>query len=109
MMGELFVAGFAMASGFVAAGVLASFYQLLTATPARFDFPGDKMSTGVVQVMLLMFAGPVILMRNAIRGRLIERRPVGWLAASAGIAAVWSLCSGIVVLEFALAIRDTLA
>ncbi len=41
-------------------------------------------------------------MRNAIRGRMIERRPIGWLVASATIAGAWSLCSGSVVMEFLL-------
>ncbi|HUG63000.1 MAG TPA: hypothetical protein VMP03_14205 [Methylomirabilota bacterium] len=100
---------FAMASGFVAAGVLSSFYQLVTASPARFELSADRMLAGLVQIFLLMFAGPVILMRNAIRGRIIERRPLRWLAASTTIAAVWSLCSGVIVLEFALALRHSLA
>ena len=47
---------------------------------------------------LIMFAGPAILMRNAIRGRRIEHRNVGWLVASAAIAGAWSLCSGVMLL-----------
>lgn len=109
MVGELYIVAFAMASGFVASGLIASFYQLVTANPARFELQSERMATGVVQVILLMFAGPVILMRNAIRGRLIEGRPIRWLAASSVVAAVWSLCSGIVVLEFAIAIGHSLA
>lgn len=107
MLLELYVAVFAIAAGFVAAGVLSSFYQLVTATPARFEFDTERLSAGLVQIVLLMFAGPAILMRNAIRARLIEHRHPGWLAASAAIAACWSLCSGVVVLQFALALRDT--
>jgi hypothetical protein len=105
----MIILGFATASGFVAAGVLSSFYQLVTETPARFDITADRIWSGTLQIMLLMFAGPVIVMRNAIRGRILERRPLGWLAASTVVAAAWSLCSGIVVLEFALAIRDSIA
>jgi hypothetical protein len=109
MVGDLIVAGFAGAAGFVAAGLLSSFYQLVTASPVRFEMSSDRMVAGVAQVILLMFTGPVVLMRNAIRGRIIERRPLGWLVASAAIAAAWSLCSGVVVLEFALALRSSLA
>lgn len=101
---ELILAGFAIATGFVSSGILSSFYQLVTAEPARFDMSSDRLMAGVAHIILLMFAGPAILMRNAVRGRLIERRPVGWLAASSVIAMAWSLCSGVVVLEFALAI-----
>jgi hypothetical protein len=109
LLGDLIIAGFAMASGFVAAGVIASFYQLVTETPARFDISADRMWAGTLKVVLLMFAGPAILMRHAIRARIIERRPLGWLAASLAVSAAWSLCSGVVVLEFALAIGDTIA
>ena len=105
---ELILAGFAIATGFVSAGVLSSFYQLVTAEPARFDMSSDRLMAGVAHIALLMFAGPFILMRNAVRGRLIEHRPLGWLAASAVIAAAWSLCSGVVVMEFAVALRETL-
>lgn len=103
------IAVFSMMVGFVSAGILSSFYQLLTTEPCRFDFQEDRLLLGVGHVILLMFAGPAILMRNAIRGRLIEKRPIGWLAASGLVAAGWSVCSGIVVLEFALAIRNTVA
>lgn len=105
MSQDLFVTFFAVATGFVSAGVISSFYQLVTAEPARFDLGGDRLVAGVAMVMLLMFAGPAILMRNAVRGRRIEGRPVGWLIASTAIAGGWSLCSGIVVLQFALALR----
>lgn len=108
MLEELLIAGFATAAGFVAAGIISSFYQLVTANPARFDMADERMSRGLFQILLLMFAGPAILMRNAIRGRLIEGRPIGWLFASTAIAGAWSLCSGVIVLEFAMAIRDTL-
>ena len=104
-MSDGFIAVFATAVGFVSAGILASFYQLVTADPVRFDMRDDRLLLGVGQILLLMFAGPAVLMRNAVRGRVIEKRPLGWLAAAAVIAAGWSLCSGIVVLEFALAIR----
>ena len=103
MTADLLIAGFAIATGFVSAGILSSLYQLVTAEPARFDAVGDRVLSGLMMVIILMFAGPAILMRNAIRGRLIEHRPVGWLMASTAIAGAWSLCSGIVVLQFALA------
>lgn len=109
MSTELFVAIFSTATGFVSAGILASFYQLVTDEPARFDIGGDRLMTGVAMIILLMFAGPAILMRNAVRGRMIEGRPIGWLFASGSIAAGWSLCSGVVVLQFALALRNTFA
>lgn len=108
MVWDLIVAGFAIAIGFVGSGIIASFYQLIMARPPRFDLEGSSIAAGVAGVVLLMFAGPVILMRNAIRGRLLERRPVGWLAASTLIAGAWSLCSGVVLLQVGLALRHSL-
>jgi hypothetical protein len=108
MTSDLVIAGLAIATGFVSAGILASFYQLVTAEPARFDKIGDRLVTGVAMIILLMFAGPMILMRNAIRGKLIEQRAAGWMAASTVIAAGWSLCSGTVLLQLILAVRYSL-
>ncbi|MEJ1161112.1 DUF6949 family protein [Prosthecomicrobium sp. N25] len=109
MLFQVMVIVYAVAAGFVSAGVLASFYQLVTDQPPAFLLDGDGILAGIAAMLICVFAGPFIIMRNAIRGRLIERRPFGWLAVSAGIAAGWSLCSGIVVIEFALAIGHSIA
>lgn len=55
-----------------------------------------------------MFAGPAILMRNAIRGRRIEHRNLGWLVASAAIAGAWSLCSGVMLLPFFIVVAQSI-
>jgi hypothetical protein len=104
MSTDMIVAIFSIAIGFVLAGVLSSFYQLVTARPARFDLQADSIVSGIAQTFLIMFAGPAILMRNAIRGRRIEGRPVGWLFASTAIAGAWSLCSGVMLFPFFLVI-----
>lgn len=100
MSGEFILALFSLALGFAMAGVLSSLYQLLTARPARFALETDTIYMGIAQTFLIMFAGPAILMRNAIRARRIEHRPVGWLFASTCIAGAWSLCSGVLFLPF---------
>jgi hypothetical protein len=38
-------------------------------------------------------------MRNAWRGMVVERRPMGWFGASLAIVAVWSLFSGALLLD----------
>ena len=105
---DLFISLFLISVGFVSSGILSSFYQLVRSEPARFDVDSDNVLVGMGRVILLMFAGPAILMRNAIRGRMIEHRPLGWLAASTAIAGAWSLCSGAVVIEFVFAFNDSL-
>lgn len=100
MSNEMLAALFSILVGFVLAGLLSSFYQLITARPARFDLQADNVVGGILHTFLIMFAGPAILMRNAIRGRMIEHRPVGWLFASTAIAGAWSLCSGVMLFPF---------
>ncbi|WP_370673586.1 hypothetical protein [Pleomorphomonas sp. PLEO] len=97
---EILVTCFSVALGFVLAGLLSSLYQLVTSKPARFEMQAETILLGIAQTFLIMFAGPAILMRNAIRGRRIEHRNVGWLVASTAIAGAWSLCSGVMLLPF---------
>lgn len=98
MLTELIIILDAAAVGFVAAGLIGSFYQLVTNKPPRFVAEFEGMVGVLAASMLCMMAGPFIIMRNAIRGHRIEQRPIGWLAASSAIAFAWSICSGVVVL-----------
>jgi hypothetical protein len=92
-----------MAVGFVAAGVLASFVQLVSGEPMRFTIEPKSVLNSLAGVLLRVLAGPAILMRNAWRGQIIQRRPKIWFGVSALIAAVWSLFSG--ALLFALIVK----
>jgi hypothetical protein len=103
-MGEFAAAAYLGCSGFVVAGILGSFYQLVTGKPLRFVFQVETWLQGLVSCLLCVFAGPFIIMRNAIRGRRIEQRPFGWLVASSTIAGMWSLCSGVMVLHVMLVV-----
>ncbi len=53
----------------------------------------------VFGVFARVMAGPVIVMRNAIRGAVLEGRAPFWLALSTFISTVWSFFTGVVVLE----------
>jgi hypothetical protein len=103
------LAAYAAAAGFVASGFIGSLYQLLTDQPPRFNVDADTIIAGISSTFVCIFAGPFIIMRQAIRGRIIESRPIGWFAASTCIAACWSLCSGIIVIQFAIVLNGTLA
>nr|WP_282449468.1 hypothetical protein [Roseibium sp. CAU 1639] len=70
--------------------------------PPKFNFSSEGLIAFLVAIFLCVFAGPFIIMRNAIRGRLIEKRPLGWLVASSTIAGMWSMCSGILVMNVAM-------
>ena len=92
---------YVMAVGFVSAGVLASFVQLVSGQPMRFSIEPDSilLSLGVI---LRVWAGPAILMSNAWRGLRIQSRSKIWFGLSAAIAAVWSLFCGALLLDLIL-------
>lgn len=90
---------YVMAVGFVAAGVLASFVQLVSGEPMRFTIEPKSVLNSLAGVLLRVLAGPAILMRNAWRGQIIQQRPRIWFGVSALIAAVWSLFSGVLLLD----------
>jgi hypothetical protein len=94
------------AVGFVAAGVLASFVQLVSGEPMRFGLEPKSILDSLAGVLLRVLAGPAILMRNAWRGLKLQARPKIWFGVSAAIAAVWSLFSGAVLLGLILTLRD---
>ena len=90
---------YVMAVGFVAAGVLSSFVQLVSGEPMRFTVEPKCILDSLAGVLLRVMAGPAILMRNAWGGQIIQRRPKIWFGVSALIAAVWSLFSGALLLD----------
>lgn len=90
------------AVGFVAAGVLASFVQLVSGEPMRFGMEPKSILASIGAVLLRVLAGPAILMRNAWRGLQLQARPKIWFSLSAAIAAVWSLFSGALLLDLIL-------
>ncbi|SNZ08490.1 DUF6949 family protein [Cohaesibacter gelatinilyticus] len=100
---EMFALVYASCIGFVCAGILGSLYQLISARPVRFVVSVESWFSAFASILLCVFAGPFIIMRNALRGRRIEHRPIGWLFGSSAIAGVWSACSGILVLNMILA------
>ena|SRR3990172_11016925 len=99
---ELAIYLYMMAVGFVAAGVLASFVQLVSGEPMQFMVEPKSTLTSIGGVLLRVLAGPAILMRNAWRALMMQARPKMWFGLSAAIAALWSLCSGAFLLDLIL-------
>lgn len=96
---EVFALVYVTCVGFVCAGILASFYQLVAHRPVGFRVSAQSWPGVFTSVIMCTFAGPFILMRNAMRGRRLENRPIGWLFGSSAIASIWSACSGIFLLN----------
>jgi hypothetical protein len=89
---------FALALGFAVAGLTASAYQLVTRRVASFRLlQRGPHAFRFAAIPLLVFAAPFIIMRNAIRGRRLERRHFAFVMASTVLAGLWSLMSGSVV------------
>lgn len=87
------------ATGFVAAGLVASLFQLLTGHPLRFGFTPNSGLVAATGILARVAAGPAIIMRNALRAAWREGRQPYWLALSTLLSAVWSFFSGVVILE----------
>ena len=60
-------------------------------------------------VPFLAFAAPVIIMRNTIRGRRIERRRIEFVMLATVAAGFWSMMSGTVVVMLLEAVERLLA
>ncbi|MEQ8267910.1 MAG: hypothetical protein RH982_11980 [Parvibaculum sp.] len=89
---------FAIATGFVAAGLASSFHRLVTNKPPSFQLASETMTWQVVGIFTLIFAGPTVILRNALRAQVFENRPPFWMLLSGCIATMWSFLSGIFLL-----------
>ena len=94
----------ALAMGFAAAGLITTSFEFATARRASFGLleTGDLKALACVPV--LVFSAPFIILRNTIRGRRLEARPVGFVVLATISACGWSLLSGRVVLDLAQAV-----
>jgi hypothetical protein len=89
----------ALILGFVFAGLLASGFELFTERRASFSLLHSGGLLAVASVPMLVFSAPFIILRNTVRGRRFEDRPIGFVMLATIIAGFWSLCSGRVMLD----------
>ncbi|MBX3504675.1 MAG: hypothetical protein KF895_04290 [Parvibaculum sp.] len=97
-MHEFLTLFFAIATGFVAAGLTSSFYRLVTRKPPSFQLTSESTLGQIAGVFTLIFAGPTVILRNALRAQVFENRPPLWMLLSGCIATFWSFLSGIFLL-----------
>jgi len=102
-MGEMTAFVMAVLTGIVVAGLTSSLYRLVTNKPPSFSVLTAPLPEVVTGMATLVFAGPAVIMRNAVRARVLEQRPWVWLGLSTSIAVFWSFMSGIFVLSLILA------
>jgi hypothetical protein len=104
-----FLLVYCAAVGFVAAGVAASFYKMMTTEPPRFALLGKGIGALAVTFVFCAVTGPAIVMDIVLRLRIGDRGAVGSALFGLGVVALWSICSGVLVLDLVITLRDTLA
>ncbi|GJE26051.1 DUF6949 family protein [Methylobacterium organophilum] len=87
--------------GLALAGLLASAFELVTERRASFTLLEKGGVFAVAALPMLAFSAPFIILRNTLRGRRIERRPMPFVMIATMIACGWSLVSGRVALDLA--------
>lgn len=97
-MGQFTAFFFAIATGFVAAGLSSSIYRLVRNKPPSFQLDTESTLGQIVGVCTLIFAGPTVILRNALRAQVFENRPPFWMLLSGCIATMWSFLSGVFLL-----------
>ncbi len=91
----------ALCLGFSFAGLLASGFELILRRPVSFSLLQSGGVGALASVPVLVFSAPLIILRNTIRGRRFERRPLHFVMIATIIAGLWSLMSGRLVLDLA--------
>jgi hypothetical protein len=85
--------------GFVASGVAASFFKMATSKPAEFVLLGAGTLGAATTLAFCAVTGPAIIVDTALKGKLPTANTPAWIAGSFLVAALWSACSGVVLLE----------
>jgi cytochrome c biogenesis protein CcdA len=104
-----FLVLYCAAVGFVASGVAASFFKMVTHEPPRFALLGKGWFATAVTFLFCAVTGPAIVMDLVIRNRNMKSGAVGYVAAGLFVAVLWSICSGLLVLDLVLQLKETLA
>lgn len=87
--------------GLALSGLLASAYELFTARRASFSLLERGGVAAAAALPMLAFSAPFIILRNTVRGRRIEGRPIPFVMLATMIACGWSLLSGSLALRLA--------
>lgn len=91
-----------VASGFVASGLIASLYRLLTGKADYAPEPSTEAGR-LAAVGLTIFTGPAVLTFNALKAGTSEQ-PRSYLAVILTVAALWSYLLGLLFVSLAIRI-----
>lgn len=101
-MVELLLLVFAAAFGFAAAGGTSALLQWLTKRPVAFAVPERGAVAYMVAALKIMLAGPYIVAQASLRARFVDQKSWGILGGGITIAAIWSICTGILLIDLML-------
>ncbi len=94
----------ALMLGFAFAGLMASAFELFTDRRVSFRLLESGGLVAMACVPVVVFSAPFIIVRNTVIGGTLEHRPFFFVFAATVIACLWSLMSGRLVLDLALAL-----
>lgn len=100
MTHTLIAVALCMATGLAAAGACASLYGLVA---QRLGPGGGETADRVARMALLVVAGPLLILSAAWSTVRDGTRPPRWLALTGAIAAAWSFCLGLALLNLLVA------
>jgi hypothetical protein len=92
----------ALGLGFAFAGLLSSGFECAAGRPLGFSLLQRGGVRALASVPVLMFSGPLLILRNTLRSQRIERQPAHVIMLVTIIACFWSLMSGRVIFDAAL-------
>jgi hypothetical protein len=90
---------FALAIGFVIAGIVSNVFQLVTDDDSDFHFPVTSDAHRLAMIGLLLLAAPNILVRAANRSLRLGDWPMAYTAGCFALAGIWSFGLGYCVLR----------
>ena len=93
--------------GFALSGLMASAFELATTRRASFKLLEAGGVAAMAALPMLAFSAPFIILRNTVRGRRLERRPIPFVMIATMIACGWSILSGRVAMDLALLIAGS--
>lgn len=108
MLREAMILAYCGAVGFACAGMSASLFRLVTSRPPRFALLGRSWFAAFTSFLFFAVCGPAILATASIRRQRDGSHSLGLAIGGLAVALLWSVCSGIIVLDIALAIRREL-
>lgn len=93
-----------ISAGIVTAGIISSIYSILTNKILKFSMLETEGIELFRNIALIIFCGPVMLLRNCYYGRVLENRPLPYVFGGAMLAASWGMITGLCVIAFTLSI-----